>query len=384
MTVTQVATLMNTVTQELLGKTGLVAENLENVVDVGVEVFNGSDVDHYVKSLVNHIGRMIFVDRAYRGGAPSVLMDGWEFGSVLEKVQADMPDASENESWNLVNGQSYDDHVFYQPKVSAKFFNKRVTFEVRQSFTEKQVKESFSNAQQLNAFISMIYNAVDRAMTVKTDALIMRTINNFIAETIYGEYSGGTYTDKSGVRAVNLLYSYNAANATALSAAEAVTDPKFIRYAAYIIKLYATRMAKMSSLFNMGGKERFTPRDDLKIVMLADFKDAADVYLQSDTFHDEFTKLPAAEPVAYWQGSGTDYSFANTSAVNVTTSEGNTVNVGGVLAVMFDRNALGVTNYDRRVTTQYTASAEFFTNWFKMDAGYFNDFNENFIVFFAA
>ena len=385
MEVKQIYSLVNGATSEVLGETAVLNEDLSNVVDIGEQVFNANALDRYVKALVNHIGRVIFVNRAYRGSAPSVLMDGWEFGSVLEKVQADMPDASENESWELENGASYDPNIFYQPKVSAKFFNKRVTFEIPMSFTEKQVKQSFSNATQLNGFISMLYNSVEKAMTVKVDALIMRTINNMIGETVHSEYAGGSYGTASGVRAVNLLYLYNQRYPNAqLTAENAPTDPDFIRFAAYKMGLYSDRLSKMSILFNVGGKERFTPADMLHVVLLSDFAAAANVYLQSDTFHEQFTALPNAETVPYWQGSGTEYGFDSVSKINIKTASNDTVEIGGILGVMFDRDALGVSNLDRRVTTNYNAKAEFFTNFYKFDAGYFNDLNENFVVFFVA
>lgn len=385
MDVKQIYSLVNGATSEILGETAVLNEDLSNVVDIGEQVFNANALDRYVKALVNHIGRVIFVNRAYRGGAPSVLMDGWEFGSVLEKVQADMPDASENESWELENGASYDPNIFYQPKVSAKFFNKRVTFEIPISFTEKQVKQSFSNATQLNGFISMLYNSVDKAMTVKVDALIMRTINNMIGETVHSEYEEGDYEESSGVRAVNLLYLYNQRYPNAqLTAENAPTDPEFIRFAAYKMGLYSDRLSKMSTLFNVGGKERFTPADMLHVVLLSDFAAAANVYLQSDTFHEQFTALPNAETVPYWQGSGTEYGFDSVSTINIKTASNDTVEISGILGVMFDRDALGVSNLDRRVTTNYNAKAEFFTNFYKFDAGYFNDLNENFVVFFVA
>ena len=385
MEVKQIYSLVNGATSEVLGETAVLNEDLSNVVDIGEQVFNANALDRYVKALVNHIGRVIFVNRAYRGSAPSVLMDGWEFGSVLEKVQADMPDASENESWELENGTSYDPNIFYQPKVSAKFFNKQVTFEIPMSFTEKQVKQSFSNATQLNGFISMLYNSVDKAMTVKVDALIMRTINNMIGETVHSEYSAGSYGASSGVRAVNLLYLYNQRYPSAqLTAENAPTDPEFIRFAAYKMGLYSDRLSKMSTLFNVGGKERFTPADMLHVVLLSDFAAAANVYLQSDTFHEQFTALPNAETVPYWQGSGTEYGFDSVSTINIKTASNDVVEISGILGVMFDRDALGVSNLDRRVTTHYNAKAEFFTNFYKFDAGYFNDLNENFVVFFVA
>lgn len=384
MTVEQVYQLVNLATQETLGESAVVAENLSNVVDIGTQIFNANAVDNYVRSLVNHIGKVIFVNRVYSGSAPSVLMDGWEYGSVLEKITAELPEATENESWELEDQTSYDPNIFYQPKVSAKFFNKKVTFEIPMSFTERQVKQSFSNAEQLNAFMSMLYNAVDKSLTVKMDGLIMRTINNMIAETLFAEYGATSYSSDSGVKAVNLLYLYNDRFTQSLDADEALTDPEFLRFAAYTMGVYITRLKKISSLFNIGGKDRFTAPDMLHVVMLTDFKQAASVYLQSDTFHDEFTKLPEAEEVPYWQGSGVNYDFDSVTAINVVTASGHSVSASGILGVMFDRDALGVTNLDRRVTTNYNPKAEFYSNWYKFDAGYFNDTNENFVVFFVA
>lgn len=384
MEVKQIYNIVNSVTSEVLGKTDLVAEDLSNIVDVGTEVFNGTSVDNYVKSLVNHIGKVIFVDRPYTGNIPSLVMDSWEFGSVLEKISADIPNATENDTWDLQDGAEYKQDIFYKPSISAKFFNSKVTFEVPMSFTERQVKESFSNVNQLNGFISMIYNAVDKSMTVKMDGLIMRTINNMIGETISTEAGTTALAEHTGMKAVNLLKLYNEKFGKTLSATDCVTDSDFIRYASYMMSLYIDRLSKISTLFNVGGKERFTPNDMLHVVMLSEFKSSATAYLQSDTFHDSYVALPNAETVPYWQGSGTDYSFENTSKINVKTSTGATVEAGGILAVMFDKDAMGVCNLDKRVTTNYNAKAEFFNNYYKFEAGYFNDLNENFVVFFVA
>ena len=383
MEVKQLYELVNGATQEVLGETGVVNEDLGNLVDVGTAILNANAVDSYVRSLVNHIGKVIFVNRAYRGGAPSVLMDGWEFGSVLEKIHADLPQASENESWDLQDGESVDCQIFYKPNVSAKFYNSKITFEIKMSFAEKQVKQSFSNVQQLNGFISMLYNEVDKSLTVKVDSLIMRTIGNMMAETIYTEYTGGVYNTKSGVRAINLLYLYNTLYGTSLTKSNCLLNKDFIRFAVYEIAKIKDRLTKISTLYNVGGKARFTPNDMLHVVLLSDFKRGADVYLQSDTFHNEYTELVNAETVPYWQGSGTDYALTSVSKIDITTKDNHTIQLDGIIGCMFDRDALGVCNLDRRVTTAYNPKGEFYTNFYKFDAGYFNDFDENFIVFFV-
>lgn len=395
MEVKQIYTIINSVSGEVLGKTDIVTDDLTGIVDLGKEVFNQNAVDNYVKSLVNHIGKVIFVNRPYAGKVPSVLMDAWEFGSVLEKISADVPAAEENDTWDLTDGQTYDQDVFHKPTVTAKFFNSKVTFEVPVSITERQVKESFSNAAQLNGFISMIYAAVEKSMTIKADALIMRTINNMIAETVLadatafgataaGNMAGADLSSASTARCVNLLKLYNdkTGASTKLTAAKAITDPDFIRFASYVMGTYADRLQSISTVFNVGGKERFTPKDMLHVVLLSDFAKAAQTYLYSDTFNRGDVLLPQAETVPFWQGSGKNYEFASTGNINIKESGGKAVEISGVLGVMFDRDALGVCNLDRRVTTNYNAKAEFFNNYYKFDAGYFNDTNENFVVFF--
>jgi hypothetical protein len=373
----QVYEIANQVTTEVIGTTEVLTEDLSNIVDIGNTIQNAQSLDKYVKSLIDHIGKVVFVNRAYAGSAPSVLMDGWEYGSILEKVTYDgLPAATENESWDLVDGQSYDPNVFTQPKVSAKFFSKRTTFEIPMSFAERQVKSAFDSAAQLNGFFSMIYNGIDKSMTVKTDGLVMRTVNNMIAETL---------SNNNPVRAVNLLALYKAKfpTDTTVTAANCTYHAEFIRYAAFMMNLYSNRMAKLSTLFNIGGKERFTAKDLQHIILLAEFESSASVYLQSDTFHDELVSLPKAESVPYWQGSGSDYALSSTSKIHVKTASGVEIQQDGILGVIFDRDALGVSNLDRRVTSQYNGKGEFFNNWYKADAGYFNDMNENFVVFYA-
>lgn len=386
MDVKQIYNLVNTITNEVLGSS-IVKEDLSNVVDVGNSIFNASKVDNYVKSLVNHIGRVIFVDRVYNGSVPSVLMDSWEFGSVLEKISCDLPTATENESWDLVDGQTYNPNVFYKPTVSVKFYNSKTTFEIPLSFTEMQVKESFSNAEQLNGFLTMLYNSVEKSMTIKLDSLIMRTINNMIGETINHDIPNSSdYSTTSTIKAVNLLKLYNDSHSTTITANKCLDNPDFIRYATYIISVYGERITKISNLFNIGGKDRFTPKDVLRCVLLADFKKASEVFLKSDLYNEQYATLPDSDTVPYWQGSGANYAFSDITKIHIQLASDNTkeIEIGGILGVMFDRDCLGVSNLNRRVTTNYNPKAEFYTNFYKFEAGYFNDMNENFVVFFVA
>lgn len=394
MKVTQIHSIVNAATKAILGDTIVLEEDLSNVVSVGQELTNSGKIDNYVKSLVNHIGKVVFTERIYAGGVPSVLMDSWEYGSILEKISTELPDGTSSDSWDLKENTDYSPNFFYKPKVSVKFFNSKTTFEIPLSFTEMQVKESFSSANQLNGFLSMLTTSVENSMTVKLDALIMRTIVNMAAETIVDGLTDVTDPDNpvfspttmTSVKAVNLLKLYNDEfnPTTPLVVGDCLTSPDFIRFATYTMGLYTDRMSRVSTLFNVGGKQRFTPKDLQHVVLLSDFAKASETYLLADTRNADKVLLPNHETVPYWQGSGTEYAFSEVSKINVKTAKAGVVEVEGVLGVIFDRDALGVSNLDRRVTTNYNPKAEFYTNFYKFDAGFYNDLDENFIVFLVA
>lgn len=382
----QIYGIINTVSQEVLGESVLVQEDLGNIVDIGTAVFDNNSFDKFVRSLVDHIGRVVFVDRVYRGRVPSIVRDGWEYGAVLEKLACKLPEAQENESWELQSGTSYDPNVFIAPVVTAHFYNKKVTFQIQISIVERQFRSAFSSGSQAASFIAMIFNAIENSMTIKLDALIMRTICNMIGETVYDDFGATAITGGSGVKAVNVLYLYNqtVAEADALTAANCMQSPAFLRFASNLMKMYKDRLAVESTLFNIDGEPRFTPADRLHFVVLSEFAAGVESYLQSDTFHDEMVALPEYESVPFWQGSGTGYAFTDTGKVYVTTASNHAETVTGVLGVMFDSDAAAVCNMDRRTTSQYNAKGEFTNNFFKMDCQYLNSLQENFVVFFAA
>ena len=399
MEVKQIYAIVNDVRDQVLGKKDVAITDLKGIVETGNEIFNANQVDNYVKALVNRIGREVFVARKYSGGAPSVLMDAWEFGSVMMKVSGDLYDVEKNDSWDLKDKTNYPQDVFHKPNVSVKFFNGKTTFSVKISVAEIQVKESFTSLEKMNSFFSMIFTDIDNTLQVDVDNLVMLAIGNFIGETIWEDYKTNTGTElepvwelgslsaKSGVRAINVLKLYNDQFSKSLTTSQARFDPDFLKFFASLQFKYVGYLSKMSRLHNIGGKARFTPNDRLHYVILDDIKANANAYLQADTFNDEYTKLPNAEGVSFWQGSGSltsAFTFDQMSKISLVTSGGHEITTTGVLSVMFDRDALGVLCKNKRVKSHVTELEEFTTYKYIEDGEYFNDFNENFIVFFMA
>ena len=361
---------------EVVSQVPIIQEDLSNIVDIGKAVFNNNWRDNYVKAMINRIGREVFVDRTYTGYAPSVLRDAWEYGSIMAKTRCKIFDAKANPSWSLESGQTVNQFEFTPPTIYEKFYNTKVGWQIDCSFTEVQLRESFTSAAAMNRFYSMIENRIATSMTIYTDSLIMRTINNFIAEKIYAS---------NGV--IDLLAEYNAGLDTPITAAAAMRSKEFLRFAALTISLFVDRFRAPSANFNVPDTDdaniTFTPREYAHLVLHTDLAKAMEVYLQSDTYHDELVRIGEYETIPYWQIQGDKYQLANTSRIDVklASDKTHTVDRNYIIGVLFDRDAIGVLNDNRRTTSAYNANGEYWTNFYKVDTSYFNDLAENGLIF---
>lgn len=367
---------------QVTGKAAVANEDLSDIVDIGKTVLDytgasNANFDSFMRSLIDQVGKIMFVDRAYTSQAPNILKDGWEYGSILEKVRCEVPDARDNATWDLFNypvsgGAAYPDPFeLSKPTATAKFFNSKATYEVPITLTDVQLREAFQSAAQFGSFISMIENRIRMKMTLCNDGLIMATIDNLIGQKVARAHN-----------VVNLLALYNAVAANTTTAAKALSNKEFLRFASKTIGMYKKYLAGASSKYNEGDYITFTPADRLKFISNTEFAKALDSYLYSDTYHNEFVTLKGYEEVAYWQGTGTadgDRLKINVSVdVNGTKTD---VEQDGILAVMFDEEAAAVCNTNFRVTSQYNGRGEYTNYFYKWDAMYMNDIMENCVVF---
>lgn len=387
MDITQVATLVNSVTSEKLGQSALLETDLSNVVDVGNAIFDNMSYDVFTKSLIDRITRVIFVDRKYVGALAKLKREQFEYGIKEKLYLTELPVAVDDDAWKLTDNTTYTQDTFKQPSAAALFYQHQNNFRIDLSVAEKQVKTAFMNAGELNSFVSMLFTQVDNSLEIKMEGLSEATVAYLAAQTIYDDISD-LDPSKTGIKAVNLLKLYNTQFGTTLSVNDAIFTPEFIRFAVLTISEYTDRLKKASTLFNIGGLVRFTPKEKQELLLLSKFKKAADVYLQSDTFNEEYTALPMSESVAYWQGSGTDYSFDNISKIHVDIKDPadptKTIEVefGGILGILFDYEAAGIDNEERTVSSHVNAAALFTNYFYHQSCRNWTDGNENAVVFF--
>lgn len=370
---------------QVTGAAPVANEDLSNIVDIGKTILDytgqgNENYDSFMRNLIDQVGKVMFVDRKYTSQAPDILKDGWEYGSILQKVRCEVPEARDNATWDLFNypvsgGAAYPDPFeLSKPTATAKFFNSKATYEVPITLTDVQLRESFRSAAEFGRFIAMIENRIAMKITLINDGLIMATIDNLVGQTLNG----------TGGKVVNLLALYNGASGT-LTAAEALTDKEFLRFASATIAKYKKYVAQAGSLYNAGNYVTFTPAERLKFIANTEFAKALDAYLYSDTFNEEFVKLDGYSEVAFWQGSGTDNADRLTVDVKIDVNGTATeVKNTGVIAVMFDDEAAAVCNQNYRVTSQYNGRGEYTNYFYKWDAMYMNDVEENCVVFTIA
>ena len=373
MTVDQIYQILNTINSEVAQGAALVNEDLSNIVDVGNTVFQSTWKDNYVKALIDQIGKMVFVQRPYKGYAPSIMRNDWEYGSILAKVRAKDFEAKANPSWQLTAGQTVNQFEFNPPIVTQTFWNHKETWQIECSFAENQVKSAFSSVDQLNSFFSMIETVIENSKTQKLDELAQRAVNNFMGEKI--AVTNGI------IPAVTL---YQADTGQTVTPATAHTNADFLRYLAFLTLDIKDRLKIRSELYNMGGTgyPRHTPDDMLHVVFNTLYGRAMDVFMQADTFHNDLVKVGTYETVPFWQGSGASYSVADRTGIDIKLASDGTTTVqkSYIVGVMFDNDAIALNNQNMRVTSAYNANGEYYNNFYKVETSLFNDVAENGVI----
>lgn len=373
--VEQIYTLVNETAKESMGEKAIAVKDVSTLIALGDSVL-ASDIDteNFLNTLVDRIARTVFSVRQYESDTEGMVRHPFEFGCIVQKIYVDLPEAKENNSWEI--GKDGYTPVFapvIKPTAKQKLFNGITTWEVDVTIPDYMLRTAFTNETSMATFIDAIFTAMDNMMTLALENNANLTRASFIARKIYGAKPCG---------AINLLHEYNTLTNAKLTVETALMNAEFLAWASRSINLWVKRMSKMSVLFNEENYKRHTPKDKLVVNLLQDFTSACDTFLGANTFHDELVKLPMYDSVAYWQGAGTSFEFNDTSAINIKIDDTTTVDKTGVIGVIYDYEAMGVTLNERRSTSERNNHDEYTNYYNKANIGYFNDMSENGIVFY--
>lgn len=366
MTTNQIYTIVNSVSSQAFGSTALTVVDAQGLVSLGNTVLSSAtNTENFLNTLLQRIGRTIMDYRRYRNRLADMVMDDMEYGAIVQKIKIKMPDAIQDPSYDLVDGQSVDPWTIYKPDAVQKLFVTRTPYMFAQTISRATLKEAFTSAESMGAFISAVMGEMRNAVEVALESLGRVAIANMIAEA-------------SGGQIINLVSEYNGLVSTPITSANALLDSAFLAYAIRRINETFDMMQSMTGLFNDGSVERFTPREDLRVKLLSPFVRAAETVVQYAAFNEELIRVDKTyEKIPFWQSAQTPSSILIERA-----SDGTSTGVDNIIAVVHDRDALGLYMMDEEVlTTGLNAKARYYTTYMHERQLWFNDLSENFVYF---
>lgn len=364
MTTEQIYSLVNQVSAQALGTQALAVTDAQSLVSLGNVVLNSTtNTEAFLNTLAQRIGRTIMSYRAYKNRLRDMVLNDFEYGAILQKIAVQMPEAVEDPTYSLTDGQSVDQWIVSKPDVKQKLFVKRTPYMFQITIQEETLREAFLSESGMASFIGVVMGEVRNAIEIALENLGRQTIANFIAE------ADGT------ARTIDLSTAFTAAGYTSTASLQ---NPEFLRFAIQTINNTIDMLQEVSVLYNDGTKPRFTPKEDMRIKLTSNFIRAAETVTEYAAFNRQFIETDGVyDRMTFWQSAQTP------DAIHVNrASDGAATNVTGIIGVIYDRDALGIYQKRERIaTTPVNARALYYNQFWHERQLWFNDLSENFVVF---
>jgi hypothetical protein len=384
--------VVNDAISDALGKNGSITTlNTTDLVSLGKSLANMNLLEGWYAAMANRIVKTVYFVRVYGQRQRSVLRDEHEYGAFVQKVYYKAPDFVANPEYGIPQApvspsteytynQSSPYDVSAVVEVSASVFGGQGTLALEFVRPVDQIRTAFISEAEMIRFIDGLYVAADQKIKLAEEELTDMAVNTAIAYDV----------DNSKVR--NLLTEFNALlpeDADPLTAAQAVRDADFLRYACMEIGQTIDYMGEMSTIFNVEGYETFTDRENMVVEVLSYFARSMEVFLQADTFHDSLVSLPRYESVPRWQRlkNSVAQDFASLSSIKIQNSainSGNALTVTGIVAFVHDIEHVAAYFGHRRTWEKYNERDDVYIHGDTMRKGYAVDGHANGVVFIVA
>ena len=384
--------VVNDAIADALGKNASISTlNTTDLVSLGKSLANMNLLEGWYAAMANRIVKTVYFVRVYGQRQRSVLRDEHEYGAFVQKVYYKAPNFTANPEYGIPQApvspateytynQSSPYDVSAVVEVSASVFGGQGTLALEFVRPVDQIRTAFISEAEMIRFIDGLYVAADQRIKLAEEELTDLAVNTAIAYDV----------DNNKVR--NLLTEFNALlpeDADPLTAAQAVRDADFLRYACMEIGQTIDYMGEMSTIFNVEGYETFTDRENMVVEVLSYFARSMEVFLQADTFHDSLVSLPRYESVPRWQRlkNSVAQDFASLSAIKIQNSainSGNALTVNGVVAFVHDIEHVAAYFGHRRTWEKYNERDDVYIHGDTMRKGYAVDGHANGVVFIVA
>lgn len=380
MEVKQIYALINSVNRQMWGENAITVNDLSGLIALGDTVFSSdTNRDKFLNVLVDRIGKTVIRTLDLEVEFPNFIKNEMEFGCILQKINVQLTDATENLSWEI-SDENFEPNQFKidRPVIRESLFSKFVTWEYDITVPDKLYHSAFTGESTMGSFIGGIMNAQGDSLTLALNNIAHASLCNFIAEKAKAE---------NGM--VNVYALYKEANpSTTLTYTQALTAPTtdYLKFVGMIIRNYIGYLSQPSKLYNTEGMLRATARDNMHVLMSTDFYSQYSTFLQADTFNKDLTEMPLFERYTSLQGTGTTApNIVDNTRINVKPSSGgDAIEVGGIICVLLDREAIGTTYRDVYTGTDRNNRNRYTNYTTSISLGLFNDTSENGVVFYVA
>ena len=369
----QIYELVNDVAQQTMGESALTASDTASLVAMGNAILSSStNTEAFIDTLVQRIGKTMISYRPYKSQLGLMAVSDMTMGAIMQKIKVKMPTAVEDVTTQLIDGQSIDQYIVSKPRATQKLFVKRTPFTFYVTIQKKWLREAFTSEVAMGSFISAIYGEIENALELSQENLARLCMANFMASI-----------SESTNRVINLVTEYNALVLTSeqVTAANALVNEAFLRYALGRMNNISKKMKTMSVLYNDGTETRHSPEGDQRFVSLVDFQTALETQVQWAAFHEQYVKKQNGIEVPYWQAAQSPMNIDLIIEGDDVEQEESTT-LSNIVAFIHDRDALGTYRKEVEVATTPLNARGLYTNQFwHMNDLYFNDISENGVIF---
>ena len=370
----QIYGLVNSVVDQAIGDSGIVAVDTSSLVSLGDVVLSSStNTEAFLNTLAQRIGKTIIRYRMYRNKLSDLVVDDFTFGAIVQKIRIQMPEAEADQSYGLTDGSSVDHYQIAKPTVDQKIFVTRTPYQYKLTIQQAHLKEAFTGEDAMGRFISAVFGELRNAIEKGLEELGRTCIGTAIV-----------VVNGSSNQTINLVTEYNALGHSLTAGPAVMEDKDFMRWAIARINQVYDYMQDMSVLYNDTSIPTFTPEEDIRFKCHSDFVRKAQMVLQADTFNKALVDLPSYSRINYWQDSqvGDKYGVKQDRPDPLNPGQTTTVTVNNVIGIMYDKDALGTYKKDEiAATTPLNAAGLYYNTYYHEKQLWFYDPSENLVVF---
>ena len=339
------------------------------LADLGTKITSAQSFEQlFINGVLEVMGRMEIEDMVYRSDDfNSMVVDRDKYPGFMARIYFEPSDnIMSDPSFDLKAGENYAEleHTYFGAKYSQKIFDEQIDLLGAMSYSHEDLITAFRGWDEMETFLSG-----KRASILSILDIRLSVWKHMLAQTaIAMSYQQGS--------AVKLITEYKKLVPTFdKTGTGALYDKGFLAFMAETMSNTKDYVRKMTTAFNNGEHVTFATRINFWLLKAIDSR--LRYGLRADTYNEKLLSFGDYETVTNWQGVASeedkfDLSTLSTimldsnsvSKLGLTANDSGNFTKSGVVGLMADWRAIGLTIIREYANTSYTASGSFTTDFY--------------------